>query len=247
MSTPARSCGRAFSPLASWEQVPPQQTQAFLREAFARWGRPSWLRVDNGTPWGASGGLPTALVLWAAGCFVRTHHNDARRPEQNGGVERSHGTTKRWAEPWLCESAEELQARAEEASRRQRESYPYRAGKKSRLEAFEGLRHSGRRYSRRWERSGWSLEEALGVLAEVVEKRRVDQNGSVSLYSRNVYVGRSWRGQEVWVRYDPQGRRWTFSDEGGHLLQHQDAPEINRDSILDLTASDSRTKRKHLA
>jgi len=246
MSTPARSCGRAFSPLASWEQVPSQQAQAFLREAFAHYGRPAWLRVDNGTPWGASGGLPTALVMWAAGCGVRTHHNDARRPEQNGRVERSHGTVKRWAEPWLCEAAEELQARADEASRRQRESYPYRNGE-SRLEVFPQLRHSGRGYSRRWERSEWSLPEALGVLAEVVEKRRVDQNGSVSLYSRNVYVGRSWRGSEVWVRYDPQGRRWMFSDHNGHLLQHQDAPEINHDSILNLTASDSRTKRNPLA
>ena len=216
-----------------------------MREAFTRYGRPSVLRVDNGTPWGASGGLPTALVLWLAGCGITTHHNDARRPEQNGVVERSHGTVKRWAEPWLCDSVTQLQHRAEEASRRQRESYPYRRGG-SRMEQFPSLRHSGREYSPAWEQGNWNVEEARGVLAEVVEKRRVDQNGCVSLYSRNVGVGRAWKGTEVWVRYDPAGRRWTFYDNDGRLVQHRDAPEINHDSILDLTASDSRTKRKPL-
>jgi hypothetical protein len=243
MSTPARSCGRGFSPLGSREQVPARETQRLLREAFGGYGRPALLRADNGTPWGASGGLPTALELWLAGCGVATHHNDPRRPEQNGCVERSHGTVKRWAEPWLCASAEQLQRRADEASRRQRESYPYRK-KASRMEAFPSLRHSGREHGPRWEADSWSLEAALAALAEAVEKRQVDQNGCVSLYSRNVSVGRPWRGSEVWVRYDPAGRRWTFYDSAGRLVQHRDAPEISHDSILDLTASDSRTKRK---
>lgn len=214
-----------------------------LRDAFALYGRPSWLRVDNGTPWGASGGLPTALQMWLAGLDVSMHHNDARRPEQNGTIERSHGTNKRWAEPWQCDSADELQRRTDEASRRQRESYPHRQGK-SRMEVYPGLRHSGREYSEQWEEGNWSMEKAQAVLAEALEMRKVDQNGSVSLYSRNVYVGRSFKGSEVWVRYDPQGGRWMFSDKDGHLLQHQNAPEINRESILDLTASDSRTKRR---
>jgi len=246
MSTPARSCGRGFFPLSSWEQVPAQQTQRFLRETFSEFGRPALLRVDNGTPWGASGGLPTALVLWLAGTGVATHHNDPRRPQQNGCVERSHGTIKRWAEPWLCDSVEQLQARTQQASRRQRESYPYRRGG-SRMETFPSLRHSGREYGPRWEADNWSLEAALTLLAETLEKRQVDQNGCVSLYSRNVSVGRPFKGTEVWVRYDPAGQRWTFYDSTGRLVQHRDAPEISHDSILNLTASDSRTRRKPIS
>ena len=191
---------------------------------------------------GASGGLPTALVMWAAGVAVGTHHNDPRCPQQNGVIEKSQGTNKRWAEPWKCDSPAQLQERTDQAARRQRASYPYRGGK-SRLEVFPQLRHSTREYSAAWEEANWSMELAEAVLAEVVEARRVDRCGCVSLYSRNVYVGKSWRESTVWVRYDPQGHRWMFSDKEGRLLNHQLAPEICRDRILDLTASDGRTKR----
>jgi hypothetical protein len=146
-----------------------------LRDAFARWGLPAQLRVDNGTPWGATGGLPPALVLW--------------------------------------------------------------------LETFPQLLHSGRPYQHDGEEESWDLQRALDRLAEVVEARRVDKVGYVSLYSRNVYVGRSWANQTVFVRYDPQGQRWMFSDERGQLVNHHSAPEISRERIRDLTASDGRTKR----
>jgi hypothetical protein len=242
MSIPARSWRRAFSPQGSWQQVPAGETQLFLRDTFTEFGRPALLRVDNGTPWGASGGLPTAMEMWLAGGGVPTHHNDPRCPQQNGVIERSHGSNKRWCEPWLCDSVEQLQESSEVAARRQRESYPYQAGK-SRWEVFPELQHSGRPYSMDWEENNWKLDLAEAVLAEALEVRQVDRTGCVSLYSRNVYVGRSWSGSAVWVRYDPQGRRWMFSDKEGRLLNHQNAPEITRERILYLTASDGRSKR----
>ena len=225
--------------------MPPALTPAFLREAFAARGRPEALRVDNGTPWVSTGGMPTALELWLAGLGVRLLRNPPRRPQHNGVVERSQGTGKSWAEPWQCQSAARLQARVDEADRRQRESYPFRQGR-SRMQVYPELRHSGREYSRRWERSHWDMALARGALAEAVVGREVDQNGCVSLYSRNVYVGRPWARTTVFVRYDPQGGRWMFSDAHGRLLQHQSAPEISRDSVLALTASDGRSKRDPL-
>jgi hypothetical protein len=201
------------------------------------------LRVDNGTPWGATDGLPTALVLWLAGLGVAVAHNRAGRPQENGVVERSQGTGKNWAEPGQCERPEELQRRVDEADARQRESYPYRQGK-SRMEVFPGLRHSGRFYSAAWERRHWSLASAEGLLAEVVVERQVDKSGCVSLYSRNRYVGKTWAGRSVWVRYDPQGHRWMFSDSDNRLLAHQQAPELSRERIVNLTATDGRSKRK---
>jgi hypothetical protein len=223
--------------------VPPAQAQRFLRRAFARWGRPGAVRVDNGTPWGAPGGLPTGLALWLAGVGVRVAHIPPRRPQDNGVVERSQGTGKRWAEPSRCGSAAELQRRCDEADERQRERYPYRDGR-SRAEVFPGLRHSGRAYSAAWEQGHWSLAMAEALLSEALVERQVDSVGCISLYSRNVYVGRSWAGAEVWVRYDPQGHRWMVSDSEGRLLQHQAAPEICRERIRGLTATDSRSKRK---
>ena len=94
----------AVFPLGRWTQVPPTETQAQLRLAFGRWGRPERLRVDNGPPWGTRGDLPTDLELWLLGVEVGVAPNPPRRPQDNGVVERSQGTGKRWGEPWTCDS-----------------------------------------------------------------------------------------------------------------------------------------------
>ena len=86
----------------------PTETQAQLRLAFGRWGRPERIRVDNGAPWGSSGDLPTDLALWLIGLGIEMIWNTPRRPQENGVVERSQGTAKRWAEPRACATAEEL-------------------------------------------------------------------------------------------------------------------------------------------
>ncbi len=85
---------------------------------------------------------------------------------------------------------------------------------------------------------------AAELLAGVVVARQVDKAGCVSLYSRNRYVGKSWAGQRLWVRYDPEGQRWMFSDAANRLLAYQEAPELSRARIVNLTATDGRSKRK---
>jgi hypothetical protein len=110
--------------------------------------------VDNGGPWGSAGDLPPDLALWLLGLGIAMHWNDARRPQQNGVVERAQGTGKRWAEPEQCATAAELQRRLQQMDVIQREAYPSIDGQ-SRVAAFPGLAHSGRRYSVAWERRHW--------------------------------------------------------------------------------------------
>src|SRR5215831_5770740 len=99
MNAAARSWRLRFSPLGRWSDVHPRQVQTVLRQAFERWGRPGQVRVDNGAPWGSASDLPTELSLWLVGLQVTTIANPPRQPQKNGGVERSQGTGKRWAEP----------------------------------------------------------------------------------------------------------------------------------------------------
>jgi len=96
---------------ACWAEVGAEAVQAALRQAFARWGRPKGLRVDNGVPWVYREKLPSALELWLAGLGVALHRNQPRRPQQNGKVERSQGVAKTWAEPEQCDTPEQLQSR----------------------------------------------------------------------------------------------------------------------------------------
>jgi len=135
--------------------VPPAATPAALRQAFARWGLPATVRVDNGGPWGSAGDLPPDRARWLWGLGIDVHWNDPRVPQQNGAVERAQGTGARWAEPGQCDTLEELQRRLDEMDALQREAYPSIAGQ-SRRAAFPGLAHSGRRYRAAGERANWN-------------------------------------------------------------------------------------------
>jgi transposase InsO family protein len=221
--------------------VPAGETQATLRRGFVRRGRPQRIRVDNGTPWRSRGDLPTGLELWLAGLGVEVRANPPRRPQDNGVVERSQGTGKRWAEPRRADSAEELQATIDAMDRRQRESYPYH-GRASRLAAHPDLEHSGRSYDESREEQCWSLERARDLLAGYGVPRRVDRGGMASVYGRNYYVGKAYAEQVVHVRYDPQQQLWLFQDGEGHQLNRQPAAEINAANIRELMEANRRDR-----
>jgi len=213
--------------------------QGDLRQAFAAWGRPGRLRVDNGCPWGATGGLPTELALWLFGLEVAVTWNDPRCPQQNGVVERTQGVSKRWAEPHTCADAAELQRRLQEMDAIQRGEYPSIHGQ-SRAAAFPGLARAPRTYSRRWEERHWSLPRALEQLAEYAVTRLVDRNGKVSLYDRAHWVGTQWVGQEVYVSLDPELREWVFAARDGRELRRRPAAELTRENIVGLRVARAR-------
>jgi hypothetical protein len=221
--------------------VPASETQATLRRCFACRGLPQRIRVDNGTPWRSRGDLPTGLELRLAGLGVGVRANPPRRPQDNGVVERSQGTGKRWAEPNRAASAAGLQATIDVMDRRQRESYPYH-GHASRLAAHPDLEHSGRSYDESREEESWSPERARDLLAGYVVPRRVDRGGMASVYGRNYYVGKAYAEQVVHVRYDPQQGLWLFQDGAGHQLNRQPATEINAANIRRLMEADRRDR-----
>jgi hypothetical protein len=212
-----------------------------LRLAFSRRGRPERLRVDNGAPWGSAGDWPTDLALWLIGLGVAMIWNPPRRPQANGVVERSQGTGKRWGEPHTCRDWHELQGRLDEMDRIQREAYPSVAGR-SRWDAFPRLRQPARPYTRAWERRAWDLGPVLAHLADYSVPRRVDGKGQVSLYNRNHYVGRRYRGQDIYVAFDPLDGEWLFTTPNGVHLRQRVADEITRERIMTLQVSHRRPR-----
>jgi hypothetical protein len=106
-----------------FSEVPATQTQQALRAAFARYGLPGAVRVDNSIPWGIPGGLPSGLGLWLAGLAVTMHWNDPRSPKQNAVVERTQGVSQRWAAPERCADVDELRWRLQREDHVQREEY----------------------------------------------------------------------------------------------------------------------------
>jgi hypothetical protein len=159
--------------------------------------------------------------------------NDPGRPQQNGSVERSQGTAKRWAEPGTCWSPAQLQGRLDEDDRLQRERYPLSQGR-SRWDLFPGLAHSGRRSAAAAEARQWDLRRVRAHLAGYAVPRQVDCQGKVSVYNRNLYVGVAHAGKQVYVQYDPEQGAWLISDVAGPELRTVPAPEISAGSIRNL-------------
>jgi len=236
MSSPAPSSARWFSPQGYWAQVAGTTVQAQLRQQFRRWGVPNAVRVDNGSPWGSWSDLPTALALWLVGLGLDVHWNDPRCPQQNGKVERSQGTGKRWAEPGRCHTVAELQAHLDEVDRIQRECYPA-VGGLSRWAAFPQLKHSGRRYTQRGEQATWSLERVREHVAGYVVPRVV-HGGRVTLYEQRYYVGRAYNHQTLYVQFDPDQGLWVVADHEGRQLRQHEAREITRERIVKLDLHD---------
>ena len=221
--------------------MPAEFTQAELRRAFERWGLPQGIRVDNGWPWGSAGDLPTDLALWLIGLGPEVRWNPPRRPQKNGVVERSQGTGKRWAHPATCEDVEALRRRLEEQDDIQRRWYPSISGR-SRMEAFPGLRHSGRPYRPGEEAGRWDVRRVLDHLSEYVLTRRVDDGGTISLYNRSRYIGKALRGREVYVTLDPSTAEWMYSDGEGRCHARHKAEELSSERILQLDVSRHRDR-----
>jgi hypothetical protein len=208
-----------------------------LRLAFARWGLPVRCRVDNGAPWGSTGEFPTALALWLIGLAVGVHWNHPRRPQENGVVERSQGTSDRWCEPWTCATPAELQARLDAMDRLHREVYPYRE-RLSRMAYYPGLSHSGRPYDPAGEPAAWAWSRVAAHLATYVAARRVDRSGLVSLYNKGHYVGKIHQGKEVYVMYDPSRNEWVIADRDGRQLYRRPADQLSRERVMNLDVTE---------
>lgn len=185
--------------------------------------------------------LPSELTLWLLGLDIGITFNPPRRPQDNGVIERSQGTGKRWAEPGSCANAEELQRRLKDMDVIQREEYPSLQGR-SRLAVYPGLKHSGRAYSPKWERRHWRLDLVLEHLAGLSVPRQVDTSGSVSIYNKTCYVGKSYSRKMVYVSVDPLRREWLFRDAQGNQVRTQPAEQLSRERIVHLKVSDRRQR-----
>jgi hypothetical protein len=132
-----------------------------------------------------------------------------RRPQDNGVVERSNGTGKRWSDPWQCHDHQQQQRRIDEEDMVQRELYRDEQGL-TRRQRYPDVLHSGRGYAWAWEKACWDLEVALTCLAEHPVMRKVSKQGQVSLYDHHHKVGAAHSGAIVQVRFDVASHQWRF-------------------------------------
>src|SRR5262249_44316469 len=145
-----------FPPHGRWEHVPAPEIRAMFRRAFARWGLPDRVRVDNGYPWGSPRDLPTELALWLIGLGVEPSWNPPARPTCTPRVERCTGRPQEGGGLPRCADGRQGARALARVGRIQREESPAIRGR-TRLEAFPALRAPRRAYRRSREESAWDL------------------------------------------------------------------------------------------
>jgi hypothetical protein len=207
-----------------------------FRRAFARWGLPDRVRVDNGYPWGTPRDLPSESALWWIGLAIDPIWNPAGRPTCDPRVERCNGLTQQWGELHTCTDCAQAAAALAEVGRIQREEYPAIRGR-TRLEAFPQLGTPRRAYRRADEEAMWDLSRVDAFLARGCWRRQADSNGALSIYGHGRSVGRCWARQEMVVRFEASSRCWLVSSPKGEQVKRVPAKELTRERILALAVS----------
>jgi hypothetical protein len=173
--------------------------------------------------------------LWLIGLGVGVIHNRARRPQENGKVERFHGLIERWAQPKTCPDFATWQDRLDWVSEMQRERYPSMEGKRTRWETFPGLARTERPYTIESEAERWDFERVKAYLSQGTWVRRVDKVGQVTLYSQVYRVGRSHKGESVYVRFAPDIVAWVAMNRNAGEICRWPARQITREALTDLS------------
>lgn len=204
-----------------------------VRYVLWRWGFIGVFRVDNGHPFGdptRQAISPLALHLQALG--IRVHLNPARSPKRNAKVERTQGTTSRWADPATCADYLQFQERLSEAVIDQRERYPTRVcGGQTRASYFPDLFSNPQRFHP----ADFDMRRVFTSLAKGRWQRQVSANGIASMFGQIYQVGYAHRRKTVTVTFDPDRRQWVFYDDQVKRLAAIAASNITEDNLRRLS------------
>jgi hypothetical protein len=140
---------------------------------------------------------------------------------------------KGWAEPWTCADAAELQRRADDTDRLQREEYAG-PGRRPRRQVFRAPAHSGWPYQPEAEGGLWDLERVKEHWARYVVRRKVDPLGKVSPYNRPRPGGQAWIGKVVNIGFDADEGCWVATADKDLELRQTAAPEVSREAVMGL-------------
>jgi transposase InsO family protein len=165
-------------------------TRERLADVFRRYGLPDTMLMDNGSPWGDSGGGRfTAFSVWLLRLGIRVTHGRPYHPQTQGKDERLHRTMK-------AEIALDLLADLDHCQRvfdTWRHVYNYR-----RPHQAIGMATPSERY-RPSDRPFPELLPPIEYLADDIV-RKVDKAGDISFKNRRIRLGKPFRGEWIGLR-----------------------------------------------
>lgn len=224
----------AFSPSSRISQVPIEQIRQALLLVFQNWGLPKVIKTDNGAPFGIpSRDAVPVMSLWLKGWGIEPVLNRPKQPQDNASVERTQGTTSRWAEVRKALDATDLQNRLNRIRIEQLEKYQVkRLGFATRKSVFPDLYLK----QREWSENQFHIEAAYNFLSRKTLQRKVALGGTISLYGKSLQVHLKFKQQWVTIKFNTAHLGWDVFDHNGTHIKIIEDPRFNKDNIILLTA-----------
>lgn len=222
-----------FFPYARISQVPLEAIRQFLLQMFHKWGLPKAVKTDNGDPFG----VPTRDVipimsLWLKGWGIQPILNRPRHPQDNAKVERTQGTSSRWAEIHKALDAKDLQIRLEDIIREHLDKYPVkRLGYVCRTKVFPDL------YIKQhlFDEQKFDIQAVYSFLADKTLQRKVAANGAIGLYGKVFQVHLKLKGQYVYFKFNPQKLGWDILNENRQAIKFIPDHRFSKEKLILLT------------
>jgi transposase InsO family protein len=215
-------------------QVSGLQVKDALEQGFRQWSLPLRVRADNGPPlaYTSERGLPSPLTLWLVALGIEVVFNRPHCPQQNGTVECAQRISSNWSNPKACHGSEALQLALDRTSTDHVEVYRIRSMKDmTRKEIYPGLFRNERKY----DPDALNLGAVKQFLSGFTLVRKVFSNGRVSLFGIQQQVGMSCRGENVFLRFDPDVSSWKVNLSDGTYVRHILTCAITAEAIKSLS------------
>jgi transposase InsO family protein len=180
--------------------------QRAFREIFRRYGLPLAIRVDNGSPFGATGALGlTRLSAWWVKLGIRVEFMDPGCPEQNAAHEQMHRVYQEEVAEPAARSMRGQRARTARWVRHYNWERPHEAlGMGVPGQFYHKSRRKMPRHLEHWRyESGW-------------ETRRVKGKGMISFDGRGRFIGEAFEGERVGLKRSRAGVWEVYF--GPHLI-----------------------------
>lgn len=168
-----------------------QSTRDRLVTVFRRYGLPDAILMDNGSPWGDSGGGRfTAFSVWLLRLGVRVTHGRPYHPQTQGKDERFHRTLK----------AEVLHDRQFVTLAECQQAFDAWRHRYNHVRPHQALALATP--SERYRPSHRSFPETLPPIEYAPDDfvRKADKEGDITFKRRRIRLGRPFRGQPVALR-----------------------------------------------
>lgn len=210
-----------------------EQIRQTLLLVFHKWGLPKVIKSDNGAPFGIpSRDVVPVMSLWLKGWNVQPVLNRPRRPQDNAKVERTQGTSSRWAEISKASDAQDLQNRLNGIIKEHLDKYPVkRLGFITRSSVFPDLYTK----QRRLDESQFDINTVYAFLSDKPLQRKVAISGSMALYGKVFQVHVRFKRQFVALKFNPHKIGWEVFEQNGTLIKFIPDQRFSRDNILLLT------------